>query len=212
MTIMPSKYILLQKNISDISADLALLDKVERKRYDRLLDDAKKAEFLAGRSFLKQELADMAHVTPEDIELTLSTDGKPSFQLGESDNYRMSYPHFSISHSEGVVVLAFAKFPVGVDLESGKNHSLDSLKPIFTEEEYSVLEQMSLIDQQMELVRLFTMKEAFIKATDKKWGLDQISFEWRVNAWKLHSPSVNCEFYLHESEDSQISVCLFSGE
>jgi len=207
---MSDKFILLQKNISKISADLTLLDKAERKRYDRLLDDTKKLEFLEGRSFLKQELADMAHIKPEEVQLSLSSDGKPSFQLAESDSNELKYPHFSISHSGGVVVLVFAKFPVGVDLELEENLRLESLKPIFTAKEYSVLEKMPMAVQQKELLRLFTMKEAFIKATDKKWGLDQISFEWIKEEWHLQRPTVNCLFYFEETRNGLISICLVS--
>ncbi|HHZ65060.1 MAG TPA: 4'-phosphopantetheinyl transferase superfamily protein [Flavobacteriales bacterium] len=197
------KYLLLKKNISDISTDLTVLDKAERSRYDRLLDDAKKLEFLAGRSFLKKELAKMAHLTAGEIKISITPQGKPFYSSSEFE-----YPHFSISHSGGAVVLAFAKIPVGVDLESGVNLRLASLKPIFTDREFSVLQDMPQAEQQKELVRLFTMKEAFIKATDKKWGLDQIYFEWIQDQWRLTKPAVDCFFNFEETDNGQISVCL----
>ena len=203
---MENDYILLQKKIDEIPVDVSLLDEDEMSRYDRLIDPAKKIEYLAGRCFLKREIAEMTNSTPENIQLLLSDNGKP--YTGSSD---MKFPHFNLSHSGGMVMIAFSKFPVGVDLEITRKLDVDALRPFLTPVELAVLLSKEGVDQQQSVLKLFTMKESFVKATDKKWGLDVIAFDWVNNAWQLQDPSIDCDFYLHETEKFTTSVCLVRG-
>ncbi len=209
---MSDDYILLRKKLDEIPVDITLLDKGELSRYDRLIDPSKKLEFLAGRCFLKREIATMVDKAPEKIQISLSENGKPYIESAGSDVYRMKFPHFNLSHDEGTIVIVFSKFPVGVDLEEKRVLSADTLRPFFSSRELDILNNMDGNEQQRSLLHLFTMKEAFIKATDKKWGLDVISFDWLQNSWQLQQPSVNCEFHLVENEEFTTSICLVTGE
>lgn len=203
---MGDEYILLQKNQEDISVDIELLDEQELHRHDRYLDPDKKAEFLAGRCFLKKELSQMVQMPPQDIRVSLSSNGKPFFSAPG-----IKYPYFNLSHSRGVLVIAFSKFPVGVDLEYQRDVSMEALQPFLSDQELSVLNDQTGAEQQQSLINLFTMKEAFVKATDKKWGLDVISFDWIQNGWQLNQPLVNCSFFVNKNKEHVTSICLLKN-
>ena len=204
---MDDEYILLQKQQEDISVDISLLDKEELNRYNRYIDSNKKAEFLAGRCFLKQELSKMVQMPPHDIRISLSANGKP-----HHTGSRLASPHFNLSHSNGVLVIAFSKFPIGVDIEFQSDVSIESLKPFLSDKELAVLNDQTGINQQLNLLYLITMKEAFIKATDKKWDLDLITFDWIQNGWQLWQPAENCSFKIHKTKEHFISICLLKNE
>ncbi|MBL4577155.1 MAG: 4-phosphopantetheinyl transferase family protein, partial [Flavobacteriales bacterium] len=59
-------------------------------------------------------------------------------------------------------------------------------------------------------LKLFTAKEAFIKATDKQYGLDEIEFVLVEGSWSLQLPKRNCtlEHIIHEDIVIAISVLL----
>ena len=120
----------------------------------------------------------------------------------------MEYPHFNLAHSNGVLVMAFSKFPIGVDIEFQKDVSTESLQPFLSDQERYILDNQTGTEQKESLIHLFTMKEAFIKATDKKCGLDLISFNWNQGGWELQQPMVNCSFFVQQNKAHVISVCL----
>jgi len=204
---MDDEYILLQKKQDDIVVDIGLLDEEELHRYNRYIDSNKKAEFLAGRCFLKQELSKMVQMPPHDIRISLSANGKP-YHTGS----RLASPHFNLSHSNGVLVIAFSKFPIGVDIAFQSDVSIESLQPFLSDKELSVLNDQTETEQKESLIHLFTMKEAFIKATDKVWGLDLISFNWNQDGWQLWQPVENCSFKIHKTKEHFISICLLKNE
>ena len=204
---MDDEYILLQKQQEDISVDIGLLDEEELHRYNRYIDSSKKAEFLAGRCLLKQELSMMSQMAPKDICVSLSANGKPYYK-----GSKMEYPHFNLAHSNGVLAMTFSKFPIGVDIEYQKDVSTESLHPFLSDQERYILDNQTGTEQKESLIHLFTMKEAFIKASDKKWGLDLISFNWNQGGWQLQQPMVNCSFFVQQNKAHVISVCLLKDD
>jgi len=203
---MDDEYILLHKKIEEISVDIEFLDTLELRRYNRFLNPNKKAEFLAGRCFLKEEISKMVKETPQEIIISISEKGKPF-----CSNPDMEYPYFSLSHSGEMIVIAFSKFPVGVDIEFQKDVTLDALLPFLSEKESDILNNQTRINQQENLLCLITMKEAFIKATDKKWGLDLISFMWIKKSWQLIKPKTYCSFIVERHKEYIISICFIKN-
>ena len=149
----------------------------------------------------------MVQIPPYAISVYLSANGKP-YHRGS----KIEYPHFNLSHSNGLLVMAFSKFPIGVDIEFHKDISSDSLQPFLSDQEQSVLDNQTEKEQKESLSHLFTMKEAFIKASDKKWGLDLISFNWNQSGWQLQQPIVNCSFFVQQNKEHVISVCLLKDD
>lgn len=83
--------------------------------------------------------------------------GKPVFR----ENAEI---HFNISHAGGTVVLGFGDRPLGVDIEYVKGANLKMAKRFFRPEEYEYLLTQEEAAQADAFCRLWTGKEAVVKA------------------------------------------------
>jgi len=196
-------FILIEKRQEEIVPDLKLLDEAELQRHSRFLDTRKKQEFLAGRSFLKQELAEMLGEAPASILLSISDNGKPFYDMEEGKQV-----HFNLSHGDGCFLLGLSFSPIGVDLEKKREVSFEVMQPILGEGEVLQLIKIPDTDRSVQLLKLFTAKEAFIKATDKRYGLNEIGFTYSNGSWMLTSPK--CKMYFESVEHTElvIAVCI----
>ena len=182
-------FILIQKRQEEIVPDLSFLDEAELLRHNRYLDNRKKQECLAGRSFLKQELGQVLGKAPASISLSISENGKPYYKdEGEKQ------VHFNLSHGGGYFVLGLSLNPIGVDLEKKREVSFEGMQPILGDMEAAQLAEISDGERSAQILNLFTAKEAFIKATDKRYGLDEIGFSYSNGSWKLLSPECKVQF------------------
>ena len=122
-------------------------------RANRYLDEENSLSYLTGRLMLKKALSINGFSTSLLEKIHYSEYGKPS----------LAGHNFSISHSNGYVVLAFSTaFFVGIDIEKKKNIDLKLFKYLFTE-----LEWKSIIEAENSLERFYwfwVRKEALLKA------------------------------------------------
>ena len=91
------------------------------------------------------------------------------------------FPHFNISHGGRGMAFAFsAEQEVGVDIETvARRHSpLELAARFFTAAEASTLSELAPSDQEAAFVRLWTCKEAVLKALGHgiSFGLDRLHF------------------------------------
>lgn len=201
-----SSFIHIQKQLDQIDPDIKLLDGAELERHKRFLDERKKNEFLVGRCFIKRELASLLGIMPDEVALSLSANGKPQYvREGEEQ------VHFNLSHGSGHFVLGFSLNPIGVDLEKKREVSLEVMQPILSDLEAKALANVPDELRSRSILSLFTIKEAFIKSTDKKYGLDEISFDLKDGYWQLISPQVNCSLQHIEHKELIIAVSVYSG-
>ncbi|ANQ49184.1 4'-phosphopantetheinyl transferase superfamily protein [Flammeovirga sp. MY04] len=164
-----------------LKGDINLLDGDERKRYKRFLTDQKKEEFLMGRTFLKHCLSKHLNIPPKQISFSYSKNGKPYL----SSIYGASV-FFNLSHSNGYFVVGISNKELGVDMEPITKLDEKKLKWFLSPQELKEVESITDENQRkMSLFKLFTMKEAFIKATDKSFVLSDFSFWFVDNEWKL---------------------------
>ena len=199
-------YVLIQKRQDEITADLNLLDVVELERYHRYIDVKKREEFLIGRSLIKTEIAEVFNIAPTAIILSLSDNGKPLFEQEGGEQV-----HFNLSHSSRYFVLALSLKPIGVDLEKKREVSVESMLPILSDSEARKLTEIPDKDRSAQVLNLFTAKEAFIKATDKKYGLDEINFDYSGGFWKLASPQCNCLIQHIKHQQFVIAISIVLG-
>ncbi len=199
-------FILIEKRQEEIVPDLELLDEAELQRHSRYLDNRKKQEFLAGRSFLKQELAGILGKAPASISLSISDNGKPFYDLEEGKQV-----HFNLSHGGGYFLLGLSFSPIGVDLEKKREVSFEVMQPILGDGEALQLAEIPDGERSGQLLNLFTAKEAFIKATDKRYGLSEIGFSYSNGSWKLTSPKCTVYFESVDHTELVIAVCVDQG-
>ncbi|MBG6213167.1 4'-phosphopantetheinyl transferase [Cryobacterium sp. CAN_C3] len=138
-------------------------DELDRRRSFRFSQDAD--VFSASRILLRLVLADRIGQTPADLKFTRDClfcprpHGKPRLNLPNAQ------VHFNVSHSAGVVVVAVASVEVGVDIEAIPTHPLDAFEGMAVHPmELSHFDQTEMVDQPQEQMRLWTRKEATLKA------------------------------------------------
>lgn len=178
---------------------LALLDESELKKAQSFKMPVLRDRFIAVRTLLRQTLATYLDAEPWALRFGLEAHGKP-YLLGES-------LYFNLSHCEDDLVLAVANFPgIGVDVECIKpRHHLSGLaKRCFSTQEWAQWAVLPLEQQAPAFYRLWTKKEAFVKAVGRglALGLENCEFElaegggllavpfeqgrpsdWRVTEW-----------------------------
>lgn len=197
-------YELIIKEQEEITPDLTLLDTSELDRYQRFTNPQKKLSFLTGQTVLKQVLANRLGISPASVSFALTPMGKPYLPaLAET-----TMPFFNLSHSEGHYLIGLASCPIGVDMELPKSIDLTNVRHFLTPHEY---EQIKVLPKSLHssiFYRLFTTKEAFLKATDKWWALDTVRFQLENHHWALTSPGESFQFYQRDYKGHYIAVCL----
>ncbi|MGW6054717.1 4'-phosphopantetheinyl transferase family protein [Streptomyces sp. NPDC055189] len=147
--------------------DVSLLDAQERRRAAALRRPADQELYAAAHSALRRHLGDCLSVDPAAVELVrlpcpLCGDphGRPAVAGGAG-------PHFSLSHTDGLALLAFADDrPVGADVE--KLPSADVLADVATSlhpREQEELAELPAAERPLAFARCWTRKEAVLKGT-----------------------------------------------
>lgn len=157
----------------DYDALLPYLDEAECARLGKLSRSGDRWSFAAAHAGARCLLARALGCTSSDIAFTRSARGKPGLDpLAHRDTGTRI--HFSLSHTQGVVAVAMAGRPVGVDVE--RMRAWDDLDDIAeTALSPEALSPFSDVPEEAIRKALFyrfwTLGEAFIKATGE--GLSQ---------------------------------------
>lgn len=146
--------------------DVSLLDAEERRRAAALRRPADQELYAAAHSALRRRLGAHLGVDPAAVELVRlpcplcgGPHGRPAVAGGAG-------PHFSLSHTEGLALLAFADRPVGADVERLPSASMvadvaTSLHP----REQAELSELPATERPLAFARCWTRKEACLKGT-----------------------------------------------
>lgn len=154
---------------------LALLDDGERAARARFLVERKRHEHLVTRVLVRTVLGARLGVAPASLRFVENAHGRPL--LPEPAPLR-----FNITHTEGWVgVLVSDASEVGCDVEAlARAPTLLRLAPtVFAPSELEALRALPEVQQPERAVRLWTLKESYIKARGKGLALplDQFAFE-----------------------------------
>jgi 4'-phosphopantetheinyl transferase len=136
----------------------------ERERADRFRFPRDRDRFLAARGILRLLLARYLRGDPERVKFRYGRSGKP--ELPESS--RTPTLHFNISHSRGLGLFAFAHARrVGIDLEALRPvpEAEQIAERFFSPRERSALLALPRTARLESFLRLWTCKEAFLKAS-----------------------------------------------
>lgn len=136
-------------------ADETLLDASERQRSLKMAPQ-RRGEFIIGRTVLRRVLAHYLDLPPEAVGISIDSNGKPSLALPQQQL------HFSLAHSREQLMIAFARTPVGLDLETPRpaKNCLQIARRLFQPEEIKQLERTAEDLQQQRFFHLWTAYEA----------------------------------------------------
>ena len=142
---------------------LRTLDDHERERASRFHFDKHRRHFVVGRGVLRLLLARYLGTQPEVVQFNYGSHGKPS--LGGTHN--AASLRFNASHSGEMALYAFAQDQeVGVDIEYIKSDFApeEIAERFFSPREIEILTSLPKQERAAAFFRLWTRKEAYIKA------------------------------------------------
>ncbi len=181
----------------DVSThDLALyqrsLSPDEISRVERLQNPADQRRFVARRGILRSLLSSYLESRPADILFTYTAYGKPMLNIQDQSNVL----RFTLSHTSDHALFAVSQGrDVGIDIEQIP-YSFDYEQiagSLFATEEYALLCALPLPQRNTAFFRLWTCKEAYIKAggLGLSLALDSfaVSFGLATPAHLLYGPN-----------------------
>ena len=147
--------------------NLGWLSPAEAERRDRFVRQADRDRFALGRMLGRAALARRLGRRPEDIDFEIDSNGRPRL-VGDG-------AWFSLSHSGALVAAAVAPWPeVGLDIER-EDEGADLIgvaASVFTDEEREAIAAAPGDARLRLFFSLWTLKEAYLKATGMGFGLD----------------------------------------
>jgi 4'-phosphopantetheinyl transferase len=160
---------------SDIERWLGSVDREERERAFRFRTEADRREFIAAHALLRTMLTHYLEVPPLAWRFFVDANGKPWIDPHVG-------PHgiqFNISHTRGLVAVALAsRGAIGVDVEEIDDTKADLAiaEAYFARSEVEMLQQAPPSERTRCFFRLWTLKEAYIKAIGKGLSAPLSSF------------------------------------
>jgi 4'-phosphopantetheinyl transferase len=144
----------------------AFLDDDERTRAARFVFDRHRREYMAAHALTRLTLSAVADEPPLSWRFETAPGGKPRIS-------RQPAPWFNLSHCDGRVACAVSPdIELGIDVEAVKQEApVELARYYFARDEERWLANLSGWEQPLGFFRLWTLKEAFIKATGR--GLAQ---------------------------------------
>jgi 4'-phosphopantetheinyl transferase len=135
----------------------------ERQRAARYRITAPRHRFVLARVLLRRVLGGLLDTRPSSLVFAAGTHGKPHLALPGFANP----PRFNLSHSGDVVVLAVAPDEIGVDVEGRREipRAERLACRFFSEDESRVVHGLDGAARDHAFLRIWTQKEAYLKAT-----------------------------------------------
>lgn len=182
-------FIPLDESGSNWEKFAAPLPPEEQERTRRFHFDADRLRFAKCRHILRATVAPWLGCEPAELALRFGPHGKP--YLDHDTDLQ-----FNLSHTRGAALLAFARgAEIGIDIENITRHTdLDGVaRKVFTEREQATLSPLEAESKSRQFFRLWTAKEAFLKATGRGLSLDPASIETQLPDKSLPLGSFKCD-------------------
>ncbi|MEW9533757.1 4'-phosphopantetheinyl transferase superfamily protein [Microbispora sp. NPDC049125] len=148
-------------------------------RYHRLRERARKTRLVASRRMLREVTARVLAQEPDEVRLVADHRGRPMLAGGSVD--------VSLSHTEDLLIIGVASGGVlGVDVEALDRPllALGIAEAACNPSENGRLARVPLPRRNARLVRLWTLKEAYAKATGEGLRLDFRQLAFRLNGMR----------------------------
>jgi 4'-phosphopantetheinyl transferase len=168
----------LEATPTEVSALYELLSTEERERAQRFLVDRPRVAFVLTRGTLRTLLGHYLERDPRSIHFGYEAQGKPF--LESEDNL-----FFNVSHTHGLALIGVVRGRrIGVDVERvNRETEVEKLaERFFSESERRELRQLRGEEVRAAFFRVWTRKEAYIKATGEGLGLPLDQFDVSISA------------------------------
>jgi 4'-phosphopantetheinyl transferase len=165
-----------------------MLSPDEQERVARMRFEAGRHQQLVTRALVRSVLSRYAPgVLPADWRFARSEEGRPHIEHPARTGL-----HFNLAHTRGLVVLAVSRLPeIGVDVERHDTRADPAVaRRYFSPAEVAALDALPAAEQPRRFRRLWTLKEAYLKATGAgiAGGLDSMSFDLEAEYIRFACP------------------------
>ncbi|MDJ0846653.1 4'-phosphopantetheinyl transferase family protein [Crocosphaera sp.] len=173
LTINPQEVHLWKTNLEQSSINVEnsfkLLNAAEKNKAQRFRFEKHQKRFTIARSSLKRILSLYLSITPQKVEFKYNDYGKPQLleQINKIDL------QFNVSHSENIAIYGITcHYLIGVDVEYIRPMpEAESLaKRFFSQNEFEHISRLSPEEKNREFFKLWTAKEAYLKAIGQGIG------------------------------------------
>ncbi len=150
----------LKLGSSKIEKLSTILSSDEKDRANKFYFERDKNRFIIARGTLRKILSRYLNIEPKKLQFTYSERGKP--YLPDTSIL------FNLSHSQDLALYAITQVNlIGIDLEYIRpmNDAENLTKRFFSPQEYNLISQLPPQKQQETFFKLWTCKEAYLKAT-----------------------------------------------
>ena len=156
---------------------LQLLSSDESERAHRFHFAIHRQRFIAARSRLRQILSFYLEMAPQAFSFSYTEHHKPHLLLPLHSRL-----HFNVAHSDNMAVYAFTfDYAVGIDIEKTRtDYKATMAKRFFSPREYQDLMNLPEQEQLIGFYRLWSRKEAIIKAIGKGLAMPLSTFSVSV--------------------------------
>lgn len=169
----------------DLSGFLALLDPTEQARAARFHADQDRRAYILAHALTRLMLSSRRDRPPQDWRFEAGHHGKPRIVADDGEAGLL----FNLSHTRGMVAVALADGQeVGIDverIESGRL-SLDLAVKTFAPSEAAYLCRLPAESQTEAALTLWTLKEAYIKATGQGLSCPLDSFAMTLDPLSIN--------------------------
>jgi 4'-phosphopantetheinyl transferase len=175
--------------LDDVPADAwrrwtTILDEEERARAARFVHERDRHQFIAAHALLRLLLQQVDGRTAGTWRFTTGSNGKPALHA----DHGLDRLSFNISHTHGAVACGMTlDHAIGVDIEDLQRlgRLAEVADAYFAADELAILRNTAPADQRAVFFRLWTLKEAYIKARG-----DGLSLPLDRFAFSLSPPSI----------------------
>lgn len=157
----------VEERAAGLAGALGMLDDRERSRYDRFRQDEHRMVYGVAHVGLRELLGAYTGAEPASLRMVSQTcptcgdpHGRPAVDVEGA-------PHFSLSHSGAVVLIAVAGTSVGADVEElPTSRTVDQIAPrLHPREREEIAALVDPEDRRLAFARCWTRKEALLKGT-----------------------------------------------
>jgi len=174
-----------QVGTADCHRWLAILDRDERERADRFRFEWDRRDFIAAHALLRHMLAFHLGRPAAAWQFAANGFGKPAIAEG----LRVPDIDFNLSHARDLVAAAVALHAaVGIDAEKidPAKADFDVAQRYFAPAEIEILRRTPSTEQAVCFFRLWTLKEAYLKATGAGFGTSLDSFAFTLSPIRIN--------------------------
>jgi 4'-phosphopantetheinyl transferase len=173
-------------NDADEARWRALLDAEELARADNFRFASDRRCFIATHALLRSMLTEATGLPAAEWRYAFTELGKPLLAAA----FAQGDLQFNISHTPGAAACAIARSEIGLDIEAADRRMDFKIAHRFIAPEEASL-FLSVVDEQQRrhlFFRLWTLKEAFVKATGEGLARPLDSFAFTLDPVRIHFP------------------------